>query len=315
MHGDPSFGGEPADPSNFPHTGRAAKFGDFELDFGSRELRRDGRAVAIPPQPLFLLMLLVSRAGHVVDRNTIQDCLWGEHPPSDVDRSLNHVIRKLRAILRDDARDAAMIRTVHRRGYRFVHPVEWLTKTERARLEGPAQSFFSASSAPLPSRSQPGVDMAFFCRPASDGQQEPVLELTLANLSESADDSAWPPLAEGAREELATLLVGLSSTLGLRVVDGPGEAGSSGSEAISNASCLRLELRGSIRRVAQRARCHLRLISVRDRVLVAAVVFELEVTSVFPLQRRIAELAVDRLIRPMHGITTESNSVLESRKA
>ena len=313
MQGEPSFGGEPADLSNFSLTGRAARFGDLELDFGSRELRRDGRAVAIPPQPLFLLMLLVSRAGHVVDRNTIQDCLWGEHPPSDVDRSLNHVIRKLRALLRDDARDAAMIRTVHRRGYRFVHPVEWVPKAEATRLEPPAQPLFFGTPATVPSRPQPGVDKAFFCYPASYRGQEPTLELTLAHLTESADDSAWPPLAEGAREELLTLLVGLSGSLGLRVIDGSGERDAPpASGESSHPNVLRLELRGSIRRVAQRARCHLRLISIADRALVAAVVFELEITGVFPLQGRIAELAVERLIRPMHGITTKLKPTTES---
>ncbi len=306
MHGEPSFGGEsPTDPSNFALPGRSAKFGEFELDFVSRELRREGRAVAIPPQPLFLLMLLAARAGHVVDRNTIQGCLWAEHPPSNVDRSLNHVIRKLRGILRDDARDAAMIRTVHRRGYRFVHPVEWTTQAEGTKLARPTPTFFTGTTSTGPNSNPIGAEQAFFRHPRSDHGRAVNLELTISPLSDSADDASWPPLAEGAREELLTLLVGLPDSLGLTVIDDSAKLheAATPAESLSRNPC-QLELQGSVRRIGHRARCHLRLMSIADRTLVAAIAFELEVTSVFPLQRRIAELAVERLVRPMLSMTT-----------
>lgn len=272
--------------------GTIARFGEHELDFEAQELRRSGRAVAIPPQPLFLLMFLTSRAGRIVERAAIRAFLWGDHPPSDANRSLNHTVRKLRRLLNDDARNPLLIQTVHRRGYRFVHGLEWRRSAEPSSGESPAgygkNRFDSATGLRAFSDADPGVEPPF------------TWTLAVSELLDSADDTAWPPLAAGVREELLSSLIGLRRELDLRIIDG--SLADLAAEP-SGKGHPPLELRGSVRRVGHRARIHCRVISLVDRSLVAATGFDLEVTSVFPWQANTAAQIIERLIHPLLAST------------
>src|SRR5689334_9492814 len=63
------------------------RFGIFEFDSGSGQLRKNGRASAIEPQPAKALALLLSKAGDVVSREELRDAIWGR-THVDVDRGL-----------------------------------------------------------------------------------------------------------------------------------------------------------------------------------------------------------------------------------
>ena len=78
------------------------KFGEYELDSPSFELRRNGRALKIERIPLELLLLLAERQGSVVTRQEIVDRLWGKHVFVDTEHGINIAIRKIRQFLRDD---------------------------------------------------------------------------------------------------------------------------------------------------------------------------------------------------------------------
>ena len=109
------------DPGSPP---RVARFGVFELDLRSGELRRDGVLVKLQEQPLRLLVFLLEHAGEVVTREEVRQTLW----PSefvDFDHSLNTAVRKLRAALDDSAENPRFVETLARRGYRFIAPVSW----------------------------------------------------------------------------------------------------------------------------------------------------------------------------------------------
>jgi DNA-binding winged helix-turn-helix (wHTH) protein len=99
-------------------------FGEFELEVGPDELRRNGRRVKLQPQPARLLSLLARRAGALVTRDEIRRELWPEGTFVDFDQSVNFAIRQIREVL-DDAADRPMfVETVPKRGYRFIAPVE-----------------------------------------------------------------------------------------------------------------------------------------------------------------------------------------------
>ena len=107
-----------------PPAGKIARFGLYELDVTSGELRRDGIRVPLQDQPVRLLAFLLERGGDVVTREELRAALW----PSefvDFDHSLNTAIRKLRAALDDSADNPRFIETLARRGYRFIAPVAW----------------------------------------------------------------------------------------------------------------------------------------------------------------------------------------------
>src|ERR1051325_8904860 len=100
------------------------RFGEFEFDAGSGELRRDGDLVRLQAQPAQVLALLVDRAGEVVSRDAIRAAIWGDDTFVDFDKGLNFAIAQARAALGDSADAPRFIRTVPKRGYQFVAAVE-----------------------------------------------------------------------------------------------------------------------------------------------------------------------------------------------
>ncbi len=102
---------------------RSFGFGPFELDLEEAELRRDGKAVTLAPQPTRVLTALLGHAGHVVTRDELRQQVWGDSTFVDFEHGLNSCIRQIRAALGDDGEAERYIQTVPRRGYRFVAPV------------------------------------------------------------------------------------------------------------------------------------------------------------------------------------------------
>ena len=99
------------------------RFGVFELNLDTEELRRSAAIVKLPPQPFRLLVLLASRAGQVVTREEIQQEFWGEEADIDFERRMNQCVQQVRTALGDSAIHPLYIETVHRHGYRFIAPV------------------------------------------------------------------------------------------------------------------------------------------------------------------------------------------------
>src|SRR5579872_5496328 len=100
------------------------RFANFELDLKNNELRKAGVLVKLPPQPMTLLALLAENAGELVTRDEIQRQVWGGQTFVDSDRNLNVCMAQIRSALGDDADSPRFIRTVPKRGYTFLPPVE-----------------------------------------------------------------------------------------------------------------------------------------------------------------------------------------------
>jgi eukaryotic-like serine/threonine-protein kinase len=106
-------------------------FGGFTFDPNGQVLRRGGDELPLPPRVLSVLELLLDRAGDLVPRQELIDSVWKEAFVTDT--SLAEAISVLRQALGDDSQSPTYIQTVHRRGYRFVAPVE-TRSTDAARL-------------------------------------------------------------------------------------------------------------------------------------------------------------------------------------
>jgi len=100
------------------------RFGFFEVDTRSGELRRQGCKVNLQEQPFQALVLLLERPGEVVTREELNKRLWPENTFVDFERSLNKSITNLRSAVRDTAEKPCYIETLPQRGYRFIAPVE-----------------------------------------------------------------------------------------------------------------------------------------------------------------------------------------------
>lgn len=98
-------------------------FGPFELDVASGELRKSGTLVKLQPQPFRVLLLLAERAGTLVTREEIQQCLWSESTFVDFEHGINFSINQIRGALADNAEKPRYIETLPRRGYRFIAAV------------------------------------------------------------------------------------------------------------------------------------------------------------------------------------------------
>jgi DNA-binding winged helix-turn-helix (wHTH) protein len=99
------------------------RFGEFELDVRSRELRSRGRRIRIQDNPLTVLLLLLERKGDVVSREELKLRLWPADTFVEADDGLNTAVRKLREVLGDSSENPAYIETIPRRGYRFIGEV------------------------------------------------------------------------------------------------------------------------------------------------------------------------------------------------
>jgi eukaryotic-like serine/threonine-protein kinase len=97
-------------------------FGPFTFDTHNRLLRSSDREIALPPRVLGVLELLIARPGEVVPRQDLMDGVWKEAFVTDT--SLAEAVSVLRQALGDDPQTPTYIQTVHRRGYRFVAPID-----------------------------------------------------------------------------------------------------------------------------------------------------------------------------------------------
>ena len=103
---------------------RAIRFGLYEVDFASQELRKSGIKIKIQDQPFQILALLLERPGQIVTREEIQKRLWAGDTFVDFDLGLNSAVKKLRQALGDESDNPRFIETLYRRGYRFLAPVQ-----------------------------------------------------------------------------------------------------------------------------------------------------------------------------------------------
>ena len=97
------------------------QFEGFELDHGGRELLLSGSPVAVEPQVLDLLVLLIEHRDRMVSKQEIIETIWAGRVVSDA--ALSSRIKSARQALGDDGRQQRFIRTIHGRGFRFVMAV------------------------------------------------------------------------------------------------------------------------------------------------------------------------------------------------
>jgi DNA-binding winged helix-turn-helix (wHTH) protein len=96
------------------------RFGPYEADLGTGELRREGTKVPLQEKPFQMLALLLRRPGELVTREELRSELWPADTFVDFEHGLNTAVKKLRQALDDSAETPRFVETLPKRGYRFV---------------------------------------------------------------------------------------------------------------------------------------------------------------------------------------------------
>ncbi|HWG19379.1 MAG TPA: winged helix-turn-helix domain-containing protein [Terracidiphilus sp.] len=137
---------------NEVQTARRYRFGAFEADAATGELRRQGMRIKLNAQPFQVLMMLLDRPGDLLTREEISRELWPDGTFVDYEHGVNSAVNRIREALGDTASNPRFVETLARRGYRFVAPVE------RIELEAAANG---ATVAPRPDTHSLPVENVF----------------------------------------------------------------------------------------------------------------------------------------------------------
>jgi TolB-like protein/DNA-binding winged helix-turn-helix (wHTH) protein len=103
------------------------RFGIFELDLRSGELRRQGLKIRLEGQPVQVLMCLLDNPGNLVTREELHGKLWPADTFVNFEHGLNVAVKRLRQALNDSAANPRFVETLPKRGYRFIAPVQTIT--------------------------------------------------------------------------------------------------------------------------------------------------------------------------------------------
>ncbi len=261
------------------------KIGDWTVEPELNQLSAAGKTVRLEPKAMAVLACLAERPGEVVSREALLSKVWSGLVVSD--DALTQVVIKLRKALGDSADQPAYIQTISKRGYRLVAPV--------ARPERP--------SAPPPKRRYPwalgaGIGVALLATIAlwalHDKRSGPVPDIEEARAVQPTvsirpfealgDDAEAALLARGLTADLAT---DLSKVVGLSVigVGSPGDAAGPGAPA--DGAAIRYVVSGSVQRVDDRVRLHVRLSDAQTGRQLWSERFDRALSSFFAVQEEL----------------------------
>ncbi len=275
------------------------RFNDFILDAESLELCKNGALVHAEPQVIELLALLVAHAGQLVTRDEINRTVWGGRIVSEA--ALSSRIKSLRQLLGDTGKMQQYLRTVHKRGFRFVADVEPLETTDStlsAQSANPAINVSAASIANAAPSSSPA------------NSNKPVIAvLPFGNLSGAAEQDYF------ADAITADIITHLSRHRWLQVIARNTMLGYKGRAVdvreLSKQLGAMYVVDGSVQRSGNRIRVAANLINAASGHQLWSDRYDRELDDIFDLQDEITETIAAR-IEPEIGFA-ERNRVVHVR--
>ena len=241
---------------------RVVRFGAFEADLRSGELRKDGTRIRLQEQPFQILQALLERPGEIVTREELRLKLWPADTYVDFDHGLNNAIKRLREGLNDSAENPKFIETLSRRGYRFIGPHD-ISPSSAAPQDSIAVLPFTNLSA--------DPENEFF----ADGITEEIINALaqIEHLHVAARSSAFS--FKGKYVDLRVI----GEQLNVRTV-----------------------LEGSVRRAGNRIRITAQLVNVTDACHLWSERYDREIKDIFEIQDEIARSIASRLKVTLEGV-------------
>jgi len=286
------------------------RFGIFEADLQTGELRKRGARVRIQGQPFQVLTVLLTRPGELVTREELQRTVWAADTFVDFDHGLNKSINKIREALGDSAESPRFVETVARRGYRFIADVavvdlesaapdaEIVVDTPNASTQQSAHRATIAAGVALALASAIGVGWLVQSR-ARPATLHSLAVLPLENLS---GDASQEYFADGMTEQLIASLGQISA---LRVISRTSVMGYKGARKplpqIAHELNVDAVIEGSIARSGGRVRITAQLIDAAADKHLWAKSYDGDLRDALALQSRVAREIADEIrvtVRP-----------------
>lgn len=297
---------------------QCVRFGEFELDFRSDELRKHGIKVKLQGQPLKILAILLAWPGEMVSRDTLRKELWPEDTFVDFDSGLNSAIKKLREALGDSRESSRYIETLPRRGYRFIAPVEQVEPavpdpgaSDEPPVQVPAVRRSSWYRSPVKigawalallsifvgaysARSRWGLAADARSRPGA--AQHPIQSIAVLPLENLSSDPDQQYFADGMTDELTTALAKMSAlTVISRTSSMQFKGTNKSSQQIAKELNVDALVEGSVERSGSRVRISARLIDVRNDRNLWAESYERDLQDVLALQSQVARTIASQI--------------------
>ena len=294
------------------------RFGAFEVDLRSGELRKNGMRLRLSGQPFQVLAELVQRPGVLVAREELQAKLWSADTFVDFDHGLNNAVARIREVLDDSSGTPRYVETIPKRGYRFIAPVSnghaaavvpTSSATHSPEVAAPTSAQDAVQSAPRRVLSTRGwvllgtlavltISAALFYsyRAISARSQHPIKSIAVLPLKNLSGDPKQDYVAEGMTEDLIGRLSDIhelrvtSRTSVMRFKDTqllvPEIARTLGVDAI---------VEGSVIREGNRIRVHAQLIRAATDEHFWSESYDRELQDVLALQSEVAQSIAEKV--------------------
>jgi TolB-like protein/DNA-binding winged helix-turn-helix (wHTH) protein/Flp pilus assembly protein TadD len=306
-----------ASSSNLP-----LRFGVFELDLKTGELRKSGRAVRLRPQAAKVLGILASRPGQLVTREDLQGQLWGQETFVDFEHSINLCIREIRTALSDDAATPRYVETLPRQGYRFIAPIQdppQSAQVSAVELQRPAPASPATPVTPLPRRAYwpvavfGAVVLVMAIGAAVTNPRDwrarffgvaalPVHAIAVLPLQNLTGDSAQDYFADGMTEALTTDLARMES---LQVISRTStmqyKTAKKSLPAIARELNADAVVEGSVQRAGNRVRVTAQLVRAADDRHLWAETYERDFRDILALQDDVASAIAKQVESKLGG--------------
>ena len=261
------------------------KFDDYLIDTETLELSKHGIPVHSEPQVIELLALLVENSERLVTKEEIYKTIWKGRIVSEA--ALSSRVKSLRQLLGDTGKTQQFIRTVHKRGFRFVADVRRVEKQTDAKQKTADKKPQAHEVIPISSHAPPTTDdYAHIEKPA-------VAVLPFANLS---GDEEQEYFADGITADIITHL---SKHRWLQVVARNTMLGfknkSSSIRELADALNVNYVVEGNVRKAGNRIRVAANLIDANSGHQIWSDRYDRQLDDIFDLQDEITETIVARL--------------------
>ena len=243
-------------------------FEDFALDADKRELLRGGDAVSVAPQAFDLLVYLIRNRERVVSKGDLISAIWGGRIVSDA--ALATRLNSARAAIGDTGEQQRLIKTLQRKGFRFVGPVLEINKPDDAA---------AASSAVQP----PTLVLRLSDKPS-------IAVLPFQNLSGDPEQEYF---ADGLVDDIITALSRFRALFVIaRTSSFTYKAKTVDIKQVGDELRVRYVLEGSVRKVGARLKINGQLIDVTTGAHLWADRFDGALEDIFDLQDKVAQQVV-----------------------
>jgi TolB-like protein/DNA-binding winged helix-turn-helix (wHTH) protein/tetratricopeptide (TPR) repeat protein len=309
------------------------RFGAFEADVQSGELRKQGKRVRLQDQPFQLLVMLLEAPGQLVTRDELRSKLWPQ-TTVDFDHGLNKAISKIREALGDSPEHPRFVETVARRGYRFLADVA-VTCDGRAKAvpDDPAYEVPPAFSPALPTtyqKAKPGylarllfglglalvvasaISWVFYHGIYSSPAIRSLAVLPLENL---AEDSSQDYFADGMTDALITRLAQIST---LRVISRTSVMTYKNVHRplaeIARDLNVDAVVEGSVSRAGERVRVTAQLIDARNEKHIWAASYDEDIRDTLVLQSRVTRAIAEKIratVNPQEQLTLAKSRTVD----